>query len=127
MLADTDAQATLAVKSLGRARPFYEGLLGLKPVGPPMPGVQTYRAGRSMLVLYESAFAGTNQATGVTWALGGAFDAVMADLKAKGVIFEHYDMPGLTLDGDVHETGDMRVAWFKDPDGNIINLGNYGG
>ena len=38
--------------------------------------------------------------------------------------FEHYDMPGLKLDGDVHLAGKMKIAWFKDPDGNILNVVN---
>jgi hypothetical protein len=49
----------------------------------------------------------------------------MRELTARGVMFEHYDLPGIKLDGDVHVAGDSRVAWFKDPDGNIHNLGNY--
>jgi catechol 2,3-dioxygenase-like lactoylglutathione lyase family enzyme len=126
ILADIDCQPTAAVKSLDKARPFYEGVLGLKPVGPAMPGVQTYLAGRSVIVVYESHFAGSNKATTLTWALGDGFDRCMAELKARGVVFEHYDMPGITLEGDVHVAGGSRVAWFKDPDGNIINLGNYG-
>jgi catechol 2,3-dioxygenase-like lactoylglutathione lyase family enzyme len=127
MLADMDAQATVAVKDLTRARTFYEQVLGLKPAGgDAQKGVQGYRSGQSSLVVYESAFAGTNQATTVTWSLGGKFDAVMRELKAKGVMFERYDLPGTTMDGDVHVSGDTRVAWFKDPDGNIINIGNYG-
>lgn len=126
ILADIDCQPTAAVKSLDKAKAFYEGVLGLKPVGPSMPGVQTYLAGRSVIVVYESPFAGTNQATALTWALGAGFDQAMAELKAKGVAFEHYDLPGITLEGDVHVAGSSKVAWFKDPDGNIINLGNYG-
>src|SRR4051812_43564143 len=126
ILADIDCQPTAAVKSLDKAKLFYEGVLGLKPVGPPMPGVQCYLAGRSVMVVYESAFAGTNQATALTWALGEGFDRAMAELKGKGVVFEHYDMPGITREGDVHLSGGAKVAWFKDPDGNIINLGNYG-
>ncbi len=126
ILADVDCQPTAAVKSLDKAKAFYEGVLGLKPVGPPMPGVQCYLAGRSVIVVYESQFAGTNKATTLTWALGAGFDRAMAELKAKGVVFEHYDMPGITLEGDVHVAGASKVAWFKDPDGNIINLGNYG-
>ncbi len=51
-------------------------------------------------------------------------DAEVKALKNKGVAFEHYEMPGSTLEGDVHVFGDMRVAWFKDPDGNILNLIN---
>ena len=51
-------------------------------------------------------------------------EAVVAELKSKGVSFEHYDMPGTTLEGDIHVDGDLKVAWFKDPDGNILNLVN---
>jgi catechol 2,3-dioxygenase-like lactoylglutathione lyase family enzyme len=126
MLADKDAQATVPVKDLAKARVFYEQVLGLKPVsGDAQAGVQGYQAGRSRIVVYETPFAGTNQATTVTWSVGGQFDTVMRELQAKGVVFEHYDFPGLKLEGDVHVHGDSRVAWFKDPDGNIHNLGNY--
>ena len=45
-------------------------------------------------------------------------------IRDRGVTFEHYDMPGMTREGDVHVAGDMRVAWFKDPDGNILNIVN---
>jgi streptogramin lyase len=45
-------------------------------------------------------------------------------LKAKGVKFEHYDLPGMTRRGDVHIGDEMKVAWFKDPDGNILNIAN---
>src|SRR5665213_3154550 len=92
MFADKDAQATVAVKTLDRARPFYEGVLGLKPAGGEgQKGVQAYRAGGSTLLVYESGFAGTNQATSVTWSLGGEFDEVVKALQAKGVRFERYD------------------------------------
>jgi catechol 2,3-dioxygenase-like lactoylglutathione lyase family enzyme len=125
MLADRKALATVPVKSLAKSRPFYEEVLGLERLEGTGPGVQNYRSGDSTIVVYESAFAGTNQATSVTWALGDEFEPVVRDLKAKGVAFEHYDLPGITLQGDVHVAGRMRVAWFKDPDGNIINIGNY--
>jgi hypothetical protein len=48
------------------------------------------------------------------------------ELKSKGVAFEHYDMPELKLKGDVHvaDGADLKVAWFKDPDGNIFSIVN---
>ena len=125
MFANRPVQATVGVKSLAAARPFYEQVLGLTPTGSNPTGVQAYRAGNTVVLVYESAFAGTNRATGLTWALGADFDAVLAALKAKGVKFERYDIPGATLEGDAYVSGAMRVAWFKDPDGNIINIGNY--
>jgi hypothetical protein len=47
---------------------------------------------------------------------------VVQELKTKGVTFEHYDMPDMVREGDIHVFGDMKVAWFKDPDGNILNI-----
>lgn len=124
-LSTKDALATVPVKDLARAKNFYEQILGLEPVDGEEMGVQAYRAGSSTILVYESSFAGTNQATAVTWPVGDDLDAIVADLKAKGVTFEHYDMPDTTLEGDIHVSGRIRVTWFKDPDGNIINVGNY--
>ena len=126
IIADIDAQPTVAVKSLERARAFYGEVLGLKPVGPNQPSVQAYLAGRTVLVVYESQFAGTNQGTAITWPVGSRFDQAIGELQAKGVSFEHYDLPGLTRNGDVHEAGGMKLAWIKDPDGNIIHIGSFG-
>ena len=122
LLATKNALATVAVKDLTKARAFYENTLGLQPVEDDEGDVQGYRAGSSTIIVYESAFAGTNQATSVTWPLGSDLDDVVQDLKAKGVTFEHYDMPGATHDGDIHVFDKIRVAWFKDPDGNILNV-----
>jgi catechol 2,3-dioxygenase-like lactoylglutathione lyase family enzyme len=121
-LATKTALATVAVKDLAKARAFYEATLGLSPVEGDEGSVQGYRAGSSTIIVYESSFAGTNQATSVTWPLGDDLDEVVRDLKAKGVTFEHYDMPGATHDGDIHVFDKIRVAWFKDPDGNILAI-----
>ena len=126
IIAEIDAQPTVAVQSLDRARVFYGEVLGLKPVKPDMGPVQAYLAGRTILIVYESRFAGTSQATAVTWPAGSRFDEVIGELQAKGVAFEHYDMPGVTRLGDVHEAGGLKLAWFKDPDGNIIHVGSFG-
>jgi hypothetical protein len=72
--------------------------------------------------VYRSKYAGTNQATAVTWVVGDEVENVVRALKAKGVKFEHYDMPGMKRTGDIHIGGEMKVAWFKDPDGNILNV-----
>ena len=126
IIADVDAQPTVAVKSLDRAKTFYGDVLGLKPVGPNMPTVQAYLAGRTVIIVYESEFAGTNQGTAMTWALGEMFDPIMTELEDKGVEFEHYEMPGVIRDGNVHRAGGGSLAWFKDPDGNIIHLNSFG-
>jgi hypothetical protein len=72
--------------------------------------------------VYRSDYAGTNQATAMTWTVGDRVAELAEALAAKGIRFEHYDWPGMRREGDVHIAGDMKVAWFKDPDGNILNL-----
>jgi catechol 2,3-dioxygenase-like lactoylglutathione lyase family enzyme len=121
MLASKDAVANVAVKDLAVARRFYEEILGLEPVQFEGDEAIVYRSGNSRLNVYRSRFAGTNKATAVTWSVDDVEAEVQA-LKSKGIAFEHYDMPGIRRSGDVHVAGDMKVAWFKDPDGNILNL-----
>jgi len=122
MLGNIDASANLAVRDLTAARNFYEGTLGLTQIGSEGDELVVYRSGKTTLNVYSSQAAGTNKATAVTWAVGDQVEDVVRALKAKGVAFEHYDMPDTTLQGDIHVAGDMKVAWFKDPDGNILNL-----
>jgi catechol 2,3-dioxygenase-like lactoylglutathione lyase family enzyme len=126
IIADVDAQPTVAVKSLDRAKAFYGEVLGLKPVGRDMPTVQAYLAGQTVIIVYESQFAGTNQGTAITWPLGSGFDQAVAELQEKGVRFERYDIPGATFEDGVHAVGGMKLAWLRDPDGNIIHVGNFG-
>jgi catechol 2,3-dioxygenase-like lactoylglutathione lyase family enzyme len=122
MLGNKEAVANLAVKDLERARKFYEETLGLTPIQTEGDDLVVFQSGISTLNVYRSQYAGTNRATAVTWAVGDEIEALVSELKAKGVRFEHYDMPDTTLEGDIHVAGEMKVAWFKDPDGNILNL-----
>ena len=122
MLVDKDVAATVAVRDLARARRFYEEVLGLEPAGEMDEEVAVYRSGRSQLMVYVSAEAGTNRANAATWGVGEELEAIVEALKARGVRFEHYDLPGLTLEGDIHVAGAFKAAWFKDPDGNILHI-----
>jgi len=122
MLANRDAAANVAVRDMKAARKFYEGTLGLKQAGTEGDEVVAYRSGSSKILVYRSDYAGTNKATAVTWTVGDDVEGVARKLKAKGVSFEHYDMPGVKLQGDVHVGHGMKVAWFKDPDGNILSI-----
>jgi len=122
MLGAKPVAATLAVSDMQAAREFYEQTLGLAPMQE-MPDGVLYRSGESVALVYQSKYAGTNQATAATWAVGEDFDAIVEDLQRKGVTFEHYDdLPDTTRDGDVHTFGALRAVWFKDPDGNILNI-----
>jgi catechol-2,3-dioxygenase len=122
MLAGKEAMATVAVRDLGAARKFYEGTLGLRQTAQQEQEAVTYEAGGTKLLVYRSEYAGSNQATAATWLLGRDLEKVVQGLRNKGVAFEHYQMPGLTLKGDIHEAPGMKAAWFKDPDGNIHAL-----
>ncbi len=122
MLGSKNAGATLAVSDLQRARDYYENMLGLEPVQED-PGSILYRSGNSVLLVYASEYAGTNQATAATWAVGDDLDAIVQELKTKGATFEHYDdLPDTTREGDVHVMGEVKGVWLKDPDGNILSL-----
>jgi catechol 2,3-dioxygenase-like lactoylglutathione lyase family enzyme len=120
VLSDNNAIATVAVKNLETAKRFYEGTLGLTKVME-NEEVLTFKAGKSTLFVYRSQFAGTNKATAVTF-VADEVDDLVRTLKGRGVTFEHYDLPQMTRQGDVHVAGTMRTAWFKDPDGNIFSL-----
>ncbi len=122
LLADADAVANLAVADLAEARKFYEGLLGFEQVDEEDGELIVYKSGKTVFNVYRSDFAGTNEATAMTWAVGGRVEEIVEALAAKGIAFEHYDWPGMRREGDVHIAGDMKVAWFKDPDGNILNI-----
>ena len=122
MLHNRDAVANLAVRDMTVARRFYEGTLGFEPIDRQGDEVVVYRSGNTRFNVYRSQHAGTNKATAVTWSVGEAIDDLVRELRSKGVAFEHYDMPGMRLDGDIHVGDRMSVAWFKDPDGNLLNI-----
>src|SRR5437868_3656907 len=124
MLPDRNAMPTIAVKNLAAARKFYGGTLHLKESGPEVREATTYKNGNSTIVVYQSQYAETNSATAATWNVGDEFDAVVRSLRNAEVAFEHYDMPGVRRDGDVHIVEDFKTAWFTDPDGNILNVNN---
>jgi catechol 2,3-dioxygenase-like lactoylglutathione lyase family enzyme len=122
MLSNVAAVATVGVKDIKRAAEFYENTLGLERVESMGDGAAAYRTGSSSLFVYESQFAGSNKATAVTWDVGNEVDRIVQELKRKGVQFEHYNLPGTKRDGDIHVAGDQRLAWLKDPDGNILAI-----
>ena len=70
MLGTKDAMATVAVRDLDAAKKFYEQTLGLKRVAGAPAEAPVYQAGKLRLLVYQSKYAGTNQATAVTWDAG---------------------------------------------------------
>ena len=124
MFENARGSAVVAASDLGRARSFYEGVLGLNPDTefPPNDEAVFYRIGSTPLMVYVSSFAGTAQNT--VFAIDtDDLERDMAALRDKGVTFMDYDMPGLkTVDG-VAELEGEKSAWFADSEGNILALG----
>lgn len=121
MLGKADATPMIAVKDIDRAKQFYKEKLGLKPFEEMGDDFFMLKSGDTTLNVYKSEFAGTNKATLLTFDVDD-IDTEVRELKGKGVTFEHYDLEGLTPEGDIYRGQNMKTAWFKDPDGNILSL-----
>jgi catechol 2,3-dioxygenase-like lactoylglutathione lyase family enzyme len=122
MLGARDVTATIAVRDIERARHFYEDTLGLTRIPGEEADALLFRSGSSTVLVYQSRYAGPNQATALTWVVGDDLEKEAAALKAKGVVFGRYDLPGTTRVGDVHVSDGTRAAWFTDADGNILAM-----
>jgi catechol 2,3-dioxygenase-like lactoylglutathione lyase family enzyme len=121
MLGKADATPMIAVKDLDQAKKFYEETLGLKAKDEWGGEGVTLESGDTLVNVYRSEFAGTNKATALNFEVDDIGKEI-SELKEKGVFFEHYDLPGLTREGDLHVAEGFKTAWFKDPDGNILSL-----
>jgi predicted enzyme related to lactoylglutathione lyase len=121
MLQDHPMYAYIPAKDLARARQFYEGKLGFKP-GQEINGGVVYEFGRgTACFLYPTPNAGTSQASQAFWSVDDV-DREIEALKAKGVQFENYDMPGERSAAGAISAGGAKAAWFKDSEGNIMAL-----
>ena len=124
MLADKKTYATLPTLDLGRARKFYEETLGMRPDMVTEGGVM-YSSGGTRFFVYPSRNKPGGH-TQMSWLVTDIKGEVAA-LKAKGVTFEEYDLPGIkTVDGVVQSGPEVWTAWFKDPDGNLLGLTQIG-
>lgn len=121
MLCECHVMATLPAKDIVRARQFYEDVLGFDVAQEGPDGI-LYHARGSAFFLYPSTFAGTNQATAVSFQVDD-LPRLVDELRGKGVSFQEYDMPGLKTSNGIAEMPDgMTGAWFTDTEGNIISL-----
>jgi predicted enzyme related to lactoylglutathione lyase len=122
MLNDSQVTANVPAMDLERARHFYADMLGLTPADENPGGLVYTTTGGTTFFLYQTEFAGQAGHTIAQWHVDNIDDEVR-ELKAKGLEFEHYDMPGVTWDGDVAKMEGMgSAAWFKDSEGNIMCL-----
>jgi predicted enzyme related to lactoylglutathione lyase len=121
MLNNSKVTANIPVSDLARARNFYADTLGLTPKEE-LPGdVLVYRtAGGTDFQLYRTDYAGQAGHTIAQWHVAD-IESEVHDLKAKGVTFETYDLPGVQWDGEIASMEGMgRAAWFKDSEGNTM-------
>jgi predicted enzyme related to lactoylglutathione lyase len=119
MLQDSPMFAYLPAKDVARARRFYEEKLGFKPKAQIADGVVYEFAAGTSCFLYPTPNAGTNKASQAFWQVADV-EREVAELKAKGITFEHYDMP--EMKGDIATGGGAKSAWFKDTEGNILAI-----
>lgn len=121
MLTDFKVYAVLPSRDLSAARTWYEEKVGAVPAKED-PGGLWYECGDgSWFVVTPSAFAGTAQNTAASFQVA-RIEEVMAQLREKGVVFEEYDLPDFkTIDG-LFSMGPFKAAWFRDEDGNIIEI-----
>jgi catechol 2,3-dioxygenase-like lactoylglutathione lyase family enzyme len=120
MLANYNIRTVIAAQDIERAQRWYADKLGLHPAREQAQGL-LYQVGNSEFFLYQTSFAGTAQNTVAEWEVDD-LDAVMAELRRRGVVFEEYDFPGFKTVNGVATIDGERAAWFKDSEGNTIAL-----
>jgi catechol 2,3-dioxygenase-like lactoylglutathione lyase family enzyme len=123
MLDQFDTSTMIPAKDIQKTRRFYEDVLGFSPVREDPGGIE-YKSGSGVFYLYPTQFAGKAEHTLMGWTVDNV-DAIVDDLSRRGVTFEQYDMPGLKTDqkGIAGLENGERFAWFKDPEGNILSVG----
>ena len=120
MLQNAPMYAYIPAQDVARARRFYEEKLGFKPKEETAGGV-VYEFGKgTACFLYPTPNAGTSQASQAFWQVED-IEREVAELKARGVTFEKYDMPEMDSNG-ISTAGGAKAAWFKDTEGNIMAL-----
>jgi catechol 2,3-dioxygenase-like lactoylglutathione lyase family enzyme len=129
MLDQSAIAAVVPVTNVETAIRFYGETLGLqleeRREDLPENREAEFRAGEGTLLAYESVGAGKSRHTVAGFRVDD-IDAVVAGLRERGVVFEEYDMPELKTENGIASVGDVRAAWFKDPDGNIVAIESTG-
>ena len=118
MLQDAPIYSYIPAKDVARARKFYEEKLGFRPKEVTAAGV-VYEFGHgTACFLYPTPNAGTSRASQAFWEVED-IEQEVAELMARDVRFEKYDMPDMDEKG-ISTGGGAKAAWFKDTEGNIM-------
>jgi predicted enzyme related to lactoylglutathione lyase len=120
MLSKAPIRAYIPATNVNRARKFYEDVIGLSPAEEFAGGV-IYECGGCEVFMYPTPNAGTSRASQAFWQVENV-EAEVAALKARGVKFEEYDMPGIKMKDSIATGGGAKTAWFKDTEGNILAI-----
>ena len=119
MLQKSPMYAYIPAKDVVRARQFYEKTLGFTAKEEFAGGV-IYEFGKGTgCFLYPTPNAGTSRASQAFWEVSDV-EGEVAELKARGVVFEEYDIPGVHMKNSIAAAGGAKTAWFKDTEGNIL-------
>jgi predicted enzyme related to lactoylglutathione lyase len=119
MLKNAPIVPYIPAADVARARRFYEQKVGLVPREEFAGGVVYECGNRSWIFLYPSAGAGTSKASQAFWQVADV-EAEVSELRARGVVFEEYNMPGIKTVNGIATAGGTKAAWFKDSEGNIL-------
>jgi catechol 2,3-dioxygenase-like lactoylglutathione lyase family enzyme len=121
MLQNFPFYAYIPAKDVARARWFYEGKLGFRSKQEVAGGVVYEFGEKTSCFLYPTPNAGTSLASQAFWQVED-IEREVAELKARGVEFDYYDMPGEKSPSGVVIAGGAKAAWFKDSEGNILAI-----
>jgi catechol 2,3-dioxygenase-like lactoylglutathione lyase family enzyme len=121
MLSRADVTAILPVKELERARDFYVNRLGLQAEGLAPDGKFILRVNATRLALMPKPGGTKAEHTALSFRVDNIAAEIQA-LKARGVSFHDYDLPGFKTVDHVAVLGNEKAAWFSDPEGNILCL-----
>ena len=120
-LTQSPVAVMLPIKDAARAQDFYTHL-GLPFDGATNEGELAFRlAGDAQLVLRVLPDVMPSGNTAMSFRVADVAAEIVA-LEEQGVKFEDYDSPGFTTVDHVLDSGDMKAAWFLDPDGNVLCL-----
>ncbi|MFJ3218724.1 VOC family protein [Kitasatospora sp. NPDC086801] len=120
MLGDAPLQAVIPAADLARARSFYTDTLGLK-LTEETDEELVCDCGGTQFMIYHTPSGGQAAHTLASFKVAD-LDGEMSALRDRGITFEEYDFPGLKTVNGVAERDDLRAAWFKDSEGNILCL-----
>ena len=121
MLQKSPVYAYIPARDMSRARQFYEGKLGFVPKEETAGGVVYEFGGGTACFMYMTPNAGTSKASQAFWSVDDV-DREIGELKARGVVFESYDLPGAKSPSGAITEGGAKAAWFKDSEGNIMAI-----